>query len=246
MNEIININQNKVGRDVIQTVNARELHQYLGVGKDFSNWIKARINKYGFMVGEDYTTTDAKTGVRSNVLQREYHISLDMAKELSMTENNEQGRNARRYFIECERKLHTGVSTLDNPVILRAALLSYTEKVIQLEHQVEQNKEIISKQAPAVKFVERFVATGLNMCLRDAWKGLGLSPTVFTKQLVEDGILFRNNKGTIVHAKQSHIKAGHFVERLTEFGTQTLATPKGIEYISKKYENYIYYNSVDK
>ena len=36
-----------------QVVNARELHGFLEVGKDFSNWIKDRINKYGFAEGED-------------------------------------------------------------------------------------------------------------------------------------------------------------------------------------------------
>ena len=35
----------------------------------------------------------------------EYFITLDMAKELSMVERNEQGKEARRYFIECEKKL---------------------------------------------------------------------------------------------------------------------------------------------
>ena len=35
----------------------------------------------------------------------EYALSIDMAKELSMIENNDNGRRARKYFIACERKL---------------------------------------------------------------------------------------------------------------------------------------------
>lgn len=44
----------------------------------------------------------------------DYHLTLDMAKELSMVENNEQGRAARRYFIECERRAQP---THRNPAI---------------------------------------------------------------------------------------------------------------------------------
>lgn len=35
---------------------------------------------------------------------KEYHISIDMAKELAMVERNEQGRKARQYFIDDVRK----------------------------------------------------------------------------------------------------------------------------------------------
>ena len=81
-----------VGEEVIQTVNARELHTYLGVGKDFSNWIKDRIEAYGFTEGQDYILTLAKIGVRSNVTQKDYFVSIDMAKELSMVDRGEKGK----------------------------------------------------------------------------------------------------------------------------------------------------------
>ncbi|AWY01572.1 hypothetical protein A8139_17585 [Marinomonas primoryensis] len=35
-----------------------------------------------------------------------YFITLDMAKELAMVERNEKGKQARRYFIDCEKQLH--------------------------------------------------------------------------------------------------------------------------------------------
>ncbi|WP_370931909.1 antA/AntB antirepressor family protein [Bartonella sp. DGB1] len=47
-NQLMEIKQTQIANDTIQTVNARELHEFLQVGKDFSNWIKDRINKYIF------------------------------------------------------------------------------------------------------------------------------------------------------------------------------------------------------
>ncbi|WP_375652243.1 MULTISPECIES: antA/AntB antirepressor family protein, partial [unclassified Bartonella] len=46
MNTLIPISEQTVGQETVQTVNARDLHAFLEVGKDFSTWIKYRINKY--------------------------------------------------------------------------------------------------------------------------------------------------------------------------------------------------------
>lgn len=105
MNELIKIEKSNVGGDLIETVNARELHQFLEVGRDYTSWIKSRIEKYGFVENQDYVLTFTKTGERQNVVMTEYHISIGMAKELAMVENNDQGRKVRRYFIECEKRL---------------------------------------------------------------------------------------------------------------------------------------------
>ncbi|WP_233402603.1 antA/AntB antirepressor family protein [Marinomonas transparens] len=37
---------------------------------------------------------------------KEYFVTLDMAKELAMVERNEKGKQARRHFIDCEKRLH--------------------------------------------------------------------------------------------------------------------------------------------
>jgi len=85
-----------------QLCDARDLHQFMQVGRDFSNWIKGRIEQYGFVEGEDFSPVLAKsTGGRPGL---EYHLTLDMAKELAMVENNDQGRQVRRYFIAMERQ----------------------------------------------------------------------------------------------------------------------------------------------
>lgn len=90
-----------------RAVSARELHRFLEVGRDFSSWIKERIEKYKFTKNEDYQVFpnfgENPKGGRPTI---EYALSLDMAKELSMVENNEKGKQARRYFIEVEKKYH--------------------------------------------------------------------------------------------------------------------------------------------
>jgi len=96
-----------IGGASVQSVDGRELHQFLVVGKDFSNWIKARITAYGFVEGVDFevfaSLGENTSGGRPT---KDYAITIDMAKELCMVERNEKGKVARRYFIECERRLH--------------------------------------------------------------------------------------------------------------------------------------------
>jgi phage anti-repressor protein len=97
-------------RDGRERVNARELHAALEVGRDFSNWIKGRIEEYGFIHSEDYEMYDglsspnpasSKSRAQKTV---EYSLTLDMAKELAMLERNEKGRAIRQYFIRVEAR----------------------------------------------------------------------------------------------------------------------------------------------
>lgn len=85
-------------------VDARELHEFLQVGRDFTSWIQERVKKYGFVENVDFTVTLTKTGERQNVTRHDYSLALDMAKELAMVENNERGSQARKHFIEIEKR----------------------------------------------------------------------------------------------------------------------------------------------
>ena len=92
----------------VQLVDARPLHAFLEVATRFNDWIRTRIEEYGFVESQDFLVTEnraTKTGRGGDRRSKEYHITLDMAKELAMVERNEKGRQVRRYFIECERRL---------------------------------------------------------------------------------------------------------------------------------------------
>jgi len=97
-------------------IDARLVHQKLKVGRDFSTWIKARIEEFGFEPGKDFFSAidspnwgnqKGRGGDRRSI---QVCLTLDMAKELCMVERNEQGRAMRRYFIEAEKKLRGIVS----------------------------------------------------------------------------------------------------------------------------------------
>lgn len=130
---------------VIQpAVNARELHAFLKVKRDFSNWIKGRIRKYDFVENQDFVVF-AKIGENLNGGRPsiEYAITLDMAKELSMVENNEQGKKARRYFIKCEKVL----MQVNNNLMMQfnRALLEF-EKFSDLASRAGRTLNYVGKQ----------------------------------------------------------------------------------------------------
>lgn len=112
----------QIGGRESNIVSAKALHKALGVGNDFSTWLKLRIDEYGFVLGTDYVIFDSSNyrNQSADIDQQEsgwvskrggdrrskdYGLSLGMGKELAMVERNEQGRAVRRYFIQCEEAL---------------------------------------------------------------------------------------------------------------------------------------------
>ncbi|HCM4283595.1 TPA: antA/AntB antirepressor family protein [Klebsiella quasipneumoniae] len=123
---IVPVISGQIGGREASIVSAKALHKALGVGNDFSTWIKLRIDEYGFSLSADYVVFDSsdfrnqsstfEQGSPGWVTKRggdrrskDYGLSLGMAKELAMVERNEQGRAVRRYFIQCEEALQRSV-----------------------------------------------------------------------------------------------------------------------------------------
>lgn len=101
--ELIPVYQNEEGH---RLVNARELHEWLGNKDNFTTWIGDRIKQYGFIENVDYTSfLENSKKPQGGRPSKEYVITLNMAKELSMVERTEKGKQARKYFIKCEEKL---------------------------------------------------------------------------------------------------------------------------------------------
>ncbi|WP_051959892.1 antA/AntB antirepressor family protein [Sphingobacterium sp. ML3W] len=128
MEEIIKINDHN-GQSV---VSARELHEFLESKRDFSTWIKQRIQKYGFVENDDFSRFTQKVEA-NNATSIEYALTLDTAKELAMVEANDKGRQARKYFIACERRANNS----NNNALLSGVI---AERLLILEEEVKALK----------------------------------------------------------------------------------------------------------
>ncbi|MBF0588678.1 MAG: antA/AntB antirepressor family protein [Magnetococcales bacterium] len=83
----------EIGGASILTVNARELHKHLGVGKDFSNWIKDRVAQYDFVENQDFVVyANSGENPSGGRPAKDYHITIDMAKELCMVDRSDKGK----------------------------------------------------------------------------------------------------------------------------------------------------------
>lgn len=116
-----------IGSQTVQTVDGRTLHTFLEVQSHFRSWINRRIEEYGFEEGKDFRAfLGESAGGRPN---NEYALTLGMAKELSMVEKTAKGKQARQYFIECERRaleaLPTTSPSTTDPRIIETAFSSW-------------------------------------------------------------------------------------------------------------------------
>lgn len=136
MNELIKIQQH-AGK---QAVSARELYNFLEVGRDFTTWFK-KMFEYGFEEDKDFTPVWVKsTGGRPSV---DYALTLSCAKEIAMIQRTPKGKQAREYFIACEKKLQEiskPLSTLDMLELSIKQLRAQEQRVNAIENDVLELK----------------------------------------------------------------------------------------------------------
>lgn len=197
MKELIKVEPNSFNGRNINSVNARDLHSFLGSKRDFSSWVKSRISKYNFVSGVDFiiceNLSSPKLGSSKARPQKtiEYHLTLDMAKEISMVERNEKGKQARQYFIECERIAKDPVARLVAAPKSEALLLA-----AELAKKVEEQQEQLQLQAPKVLFADSVSTSDDLILIRDLAKilnqnGVKIGGNRLFEWLRENGYLIK-------------------------------------------------------
>jgi len=156
MNELIAIKESN-GK---KAVSARDLHFALEVQTKFPDWV-SRMLDYGFIEGEDFISIlGESTGGRPSV---DYALSIDCAKEISMLQRTDKGKEVRRYFIECEKKLSQHPQSMEEMLLMSVQLLVENKKAIARMNQevAEVKNDIIELKAKAnVSDAEFYAITG--------------------------------------------------------------------------------------
>ena len=157
MNELITVNYDNEQ----PTVSARELHDFLEVGADFSHWFP-RMCEYGFEQGRDFNPVkfdrvrfEGNREVKRTVDDAE--ITIDMAKEFCMLQRNDKGKQARQYFLQLERDWNS-----PEKVMARALQIAH-KRIHTLSEKIEQD-------APKVLFADSVAASHTSILIFDLAK----------------------------------------------------------------------------
>jgi anti-repressor protein len=223
-------------------VDARTLHERLGAGRDFSNWIKERIQRFQFMEnldyrissksGENQSTFDSpnpanQTGRGGDRRSIEYSLTVPAAKMIAAVENSEAGRKVLAYLVKVEEAWNT------------------PEMVLVRAQQAAQ--EIINRQKQEIALLEsdakvaRVIAHAYGRkTVTELAKINGVGPRKMFELLCVKGIIYRRNGAWL--PMQQYIDSGYFVVKEAPYGSeenehlysQIYVTGKGEVWLAKQ------------
>lgn len=139
-NELIKITKDEQGNSV---VSGRDLHDFLEVKTAYKDWFP-RMCEYGFTDGKDFSSIlSESTGGRPRV---DHAMTLDMAKEISMIQRTERGKQARQYFIDVEKeyKKQIGQSQFRLPKNLTEMSTMFFDVMKDQDKKIEEQSEKVN------------------------------------------------------------------------------------------------------
>ncbi|WP_338805130.1 phage antirepressor KilAC domain-containing protein [Xenorhabdus griffiniae] len=183
-------------------------------------------------VAENFYVTTSQ-GAKRKV--KGYNLTMEQMTLVGMRESKAVRRSVLEKLKQLEKPAVDPMVALNDPSFLRSTLLTYTEKVIELEHQVEEMK-------PDVAALERIAKSDGSMCVTDAAKQLQVRPKVLFSLLSEKHWIYRRVGVESWIGYQDKIQTGYLEHKMTivykpdgseKTTTQVRVTPKGISKLAK-------------
>lgn len=196
MSELIPLTNN----DGAQAVMGRDLHAFLDVKSNYTEWFD-RMKEYGFSEGQDFIRNSESNGRGRPTVN--HILTLDMAKEISMIQRTEKGKQARQYFIECEKRAKgENLTELDEAKLIQRAIQVSYQKIQRLE---AENLAMIPKAA----YVDTYVADEDLIQFRTVANQLNIGEQALRELLISKKWIYRmagkrwsNKKNRIVTVNQ--------------------------------------------
>lgn len=178
MNELIKIRKTNSGS---KAVSAKELYIFLGHAQtQWKRWSDKNIinNEYA-LEGHDYQTFDIMS--KGNPT-KDFALSIDFAKKLSMMAKTEKGEEVRNYFIEIEKQAMAPALPQSFPEALRL-LADSTERETKALEQLAQSNHVIQENKPKVVFANSVIGSSNSILIRQ-----------FAKDMSDDGFKIGQNR----------------------------------------------------
>lgn len=195
MNELIPITYHNDN----PAVSARDLHEFLEVGSEYSHWFK-RMCEYGFTEGQDFSPfLTESTGGRP---AQDAALSIDMAKEICMLQRNEKGKIARQYFLQLEKDWNSPEK------VMARALRIADKRLKMLEEKVEADR-------PKVLFADSVTASKSSILVGEMAKllkqnGVHTGQNRLFETLRENGFLIKRQGSDYNMPTQKAMEMGLF------------------------------------
>lgn len=181
-----------------QVVSARELYEFLEVKTKFTDWC-ARMFEYGLAEGEDYILLpnfEKQTRGGHNAI--DYALTLDTAKEIAMLQRTEKGKQARQYFIECEKRLRQS----QPPQISREQKIA--EALMLAQGVLAEKDAQIKMLTPKAEFTDIVLKSQSCHTVTEIAKELGMTAIELNKKLCERGIQYKHRDHYVLYAQYNN------------------------------------------
>ena len=174
------------------TLSGRELHEFLEVDSNYTTWFK-RMIEYGFSENEDFIPNlEESTGGRPSV---DHILKLDMAKEIAMIQRSEKGKQARKYFLDVEKKWNSP------EMIMKRALEIASKQVENLMLENKQKEQIIGELKPKADYTDLILKNKSLVTTTQIAKDYGMSAQELNKTLHELGVQYKQSGQWLLYSK---------------------------------------------
>lgn len=195
MNQLITTNTNESGEIV---VSGRELHEFLEVQTPYKKWFD-RMAEYGFVENVDFVVLDKNVydetafgGIRKIT---DHALKVDMAKEISMIQRNERGKQARQYFIEIEKRWNS-------PEMIMKRALEYADAQIQkLTTSNLVLEQRVNELQPKATYYDLMLQNKSLISISVIAKDYGMGAQTMNKLLHKLGVQYKQGDIWLLYAK---------------------------------------------
>lgn len=175
------------------TVMGRDLHNFLGVTERYSSWFE-RMKQYGFAEEIDYLGCKVFNTLAKQELQ-DHQLTIEMAKEISMLQRNEKGKQARQYFIQLEKEWNSPEK------VMARALKIADEKIQCLEIENLQQKQMLAEFSPKASYYDVVLQTPDVVSATQIAKDYGKSAIWLNNILHENKVQFKQGGVWLLYQK---------------------------------------------